>query len=282
MGSYFSTLMQHYGPADASTTVLPDGPDPADVDQTVAPPPPPQPSDPIADIQFDPPPDPEPVGNANSFQPAPAPDPFDPSDFQETHSTPDGEKLASSEQIITEVTERVIHEIVRPVEEDTDTPEAQPHVETHLHEAHQTDVHLTETHVLETTLPPPSDPELTTPELPLPAEINDKEAPQNDGREAMLDALESHLENVFANLTNPQRPPAISIVDTADFEPEVTDQMPPLTSDDPREVTREIVKEIHHHHHETKLVSEKAPAPRTAANASQIGPIRLSSYWGMR
>lgn len=281
MGSYFSTLMQHYGPADASVAVMPDVPDPVDKEPTAAPAPIPQPSDPVADIPSDPPPEPSTAEVANSFQPAAASDPFDPSDFEETHFTPDDDPPAPSEQIITEVTERVIHETVRPVADGTDTPDAPPPVETHLHETHQTDVHLTETHVHETILPPPNDTELTPPEPPRSAEIHDEAAPQNDGHDAMLGALEAHLEKAFANLTNPQKPPALRIVDAADFEPEGTDQMPMLPPDEVREVTREIVKEIHHHHHETKLVPEKESAPRTAASASQIGPIRLSSHWGM-
>lgn len=280
MGSYFSTLMQHYGPADASEAVMPDVPDPADKEPTAAAPPIPQPSDPVADIPSDPPPEPAPKGDADPFQPAPAPDPFDPSDFEETHFIPDGDAPAPSEQIITEVTERVIHETVRPVAEGTDAPDAQPPVETQLHETHQTYVHLAETHVHETILAPPNDTEPATPEPPGSAEIHDEAAPQTDGHDAMLGALEAHLEKAFANFATPQERPALNIVETADLEPESTDQMPPLLPEEVREVTREIVREIHHHHHETKLVPEKAPAPRTAASASQIGPIRLSSHWG--
>jgi len=241
----------------------------------------PQLPDHLADISFDPPPEPSTAQEANLFQPAAASDPFDPSDFQETHFTPDDDPPAPTEQIITEVTERLIQETVRPVADGSDTPDAPPPVETHLHETHQTDVHLTETHVHETPRPPPNDTELTPPEPPRSSEIHDEAAPQNDGRDTMLGALEAHLEKAFAKLTSPQKPPALRIVDTADFEPEGTDQMPMLPPEEVREVTREIIKEIHHHHHETKLVPQKAPAPRTAASASQIGPIRLSSHWGM-
>lgn len=280
MGSYFSSLIKHYGPADASAAIMPDVPEPTDTETTVAPAPMPQSPGPISDIRYDPPPEPTAAEDANLFQPAPAQDHFDPIDFEETHLTPDIDPLAPSEQIITEVTERVIHETVRPAFEDSGAPDASPPVETHLHETHQTDVHLTETHVHEAVPPSPEDPDHMTPEQSFPKETPAEPVPQDDPRDAMLGALEAHLEKAFASLTNPQEPPALTIVDAADFEPESTDMPPPLATEEVREVTREIVKEIHHHHHETKVVAEKAPAPRTAASASQIGPIRLSSHWG--
>ncbi|MEO1638490.1 MAG: hypothetical protein AAFU41_04510 [Pseudomonadota bacterium] len=280
MGSYFTSLMQHYGPVEAPSAVMPDMPARAEEEPAAAPAPMPMPANPVADIPPDPPPEPTPAGDANLFQPAPATDPFEPTDFEETHFTPDTDPPAPSEEIVSEVTERVVQETVRPVADDAHTPDPLPPVETHVHETYQTDVHLTETHLHDASEPSDDTTDPVAPEPPKHLEQTAEVEPQDDGRQAMLGALEAQLEKAFASLANPQEPPALNIIDTADFEPEGADHIPQLPPEEVREVTREIVKEIHHHHHETKLVPEKAPAPRTAATASQIGPIRLSSQWG--
>lgn len=71
------------------------------------------------------------------------------------------------------------------------------------------------------------------------------------------------------------------LISAADFEPEALDPPhPPAEIETHREVTREVVREVHHHHHhdtETRIEQPTAPAPRTAGEASRIGPIRFAS-----
>lgn len=281
MGGYFSTLLQHYGPSETQFTVMPDSPAPVEEEITAAPVPAPQPADPVAEIPSDSTPMPATTEDANSIQSVPSTELVQPSDFRQPPVTPDIDPPVSSEHIITDITERVIHETARPEIDYSSTPDTPAPVQTHVNETYQTDVYVTETHTHEMPTPPSEGEERTAPE---PARQDEEPAEamrQVNESDALLGALQAHMDKAFASLSNPQKPPPLAIIDEADFEPEDTGFPPQLAPEEAHEITREIVREVHHHHHhETKVVSEKAPALRTAESVSQIGRIRLSSHWG--
>lgn len=106
----------------------------------------------------------------------------------------------------------------------------------------------------------------------------DPDAPGPDPRFA---ALEADLARALARLHGEEAPP-LPFFAPEDFEPEVPDAPPPPDLHEPREVTREVIRELHHHHHHTETRVETppaAPAPKTAAEASRIGRIRFASDW---
>jgi len=152
---------------------------------------------------------------------------------------------------------------------------------THIHEAPETHIHVEETHLHEAApvtvendlqVPPTATPE------PEPDLSHPHETPGAASREGLLDVLEARLAKAFAQMQTADTAPTASVINFADFEPE-GEALPPRVEAEPqRQVTREIVKEVHHHH-ETRIVPPPKHAPKSAAEASQIGRIRFSSAW---
>lgn len=90
--------------------------------------------------------------------------------------------------------------------------------------------------------------------------------------------IERGLAEAMARLQGIEALPQDAEIAPQDFEPDTT---PDIALPDPepvREVTREVVREVHHHT-ETRIEAPPPPAPRSAAEASRIGPIRFASDW---
>lgn len=183
--------------------------------------------------------------------------------------------------------DRIIERELRVVEHIPDTSEPAPPVPDpgapdrapEFHEHTRIDQEITHLHehvriVDETDFapegagPPPEKP--ATP--PLPAPDVSPDTPD-------LGALEAQLADALAGLHGEDAAPT-PFLSPDDFEPEAADAAPPPDIDPVREITREVVTEHHHHHTiETRIEPAATPPPKTAAEASQIGPIRFSSDW---
>lgn len=151
----------------------------------------------------------------------------------------------------------------------TPEPGKAPAIHTHI-----TEVHNHEETVL---IPEPREEPSETP-TPEPASTLPV-APYEEPEPPDLAALEARLAQAIAALRNPPEDAAATI-SPADFEPEPFDRPEPIEPETLREVTREVTREVHHHHHvETRVEPAPLAAPRTAAEASQIGPIRFASVW---
>ncbi|SCY10775.1 hypothetical protein SAMN05216420_102322 [Nitrosospira sp. Nl5] len=102
--------------------------------------------------------------------------------------------------------------------------------------------------------------------------------PELHDRSALVD-LEAHLAKALSQIHGVEKDESVPRITAADFEP--ADEGAPLLleSETVREVTREVVKEIHRHHHETRIEQVALRAPRSAEEASQIGRIRFASVW---
>lgn len=280
MAGYFQTLMQNYGPdANAPAPTMPIHVAPApEGDPSMDPPAAP------TTQRTERPPDRPPLAAGDDFDSPPErglPDPsFEPIDFEKEPDAAQPTADVEAPARIERVTERIVE---RLQDHSADEPDAAPvQVDasvTNLHETTQTDVHVTETHVHEEIS------HIETVELPATAEapadpkMQEPAADRSLGnQDTMLEQLEAHLAKAFANIQQPDATPPLAIVDTADFEP--ADDLQPARTDPEivREVTREVVTEIHHHH-ETRTEAPAKRAPRTAAEASQIGRIRFNSPW---
>ena len=119
----------------------------------------------------------------------------------------------------------------------------------------------------------PADPEEPVDRIPEPGQ-------RQPGPDPEFARLEAELASALERLHGAASAPTAPLVTPDAFEPETPD-IPPLPDIDPvREVTREVVTEVHHHHTtETRVEPPSTPPPRTAAEASQIGPIRFASDW---
>ena len=194
---------------------------------------------------------------------------------------------ASTPERIERLTERVIERIPTEVSqakepEITDGPDGQtaqsepaPVGVTHQHE------HI---HVYEAP-PPAPEPGAEDGVPPVPPEAPDSPdpapAPQSPDRDALVD-LETHLVKALSQIHGAETAESVPRIEPADFE--LTDEGPPLPleSETVREVTREVVKEVHHHHHETRIEPVPPRTPRSAEEASQIGQIRFASPWDLQ
>ncbi|WP_019954994.1 hypothetical protein [Yoonia vestfoldensis] len=151
----------------------------------------------------------------------------------------------------------------------------------HQQDLHETHLHHTETHlhhhdhpsrIVAVADPAPDDP--TSPQRP----DKDTADPPQDDMTTALAALETHLARTLAGLHGPTPHPVAPVITPADFEPDGSQLPPPAETETIREVTREVVREIHHHH-ETRIAPPPRPAPQSAQDASRIGPIRFASVW---
>lgn len=186
-------------------------------------------------------------------------------------------------------TEHLTEHIIERLPGDTgidpeDTPllrDAGPDQVTHIHEAPETHIHMDETHLYETT-PVMEEGEFETAPAVTPDAELDVGSPQAGPgvmpRDGLLDDLEAQIAKTFAQMQATEKAPAAPVINPADFEPEGETPLPRAETETLREVTREIVKEVHHHH-ETHIMPAPKRAPRSAAEASQIGRIRFSSAW---
>jgi len=96
-----------------------------------------------------------------------------------------------------------------------------------------------------------------------------------------VDAIEEQLGKAMLQLRDGTFDPTSFLVPSEGFEPQQDTPHLPPEAEIITEVTHEIVREVHHHHHETRIEpATVASMPiRTAATASQIGPIRFQSVW---
>jgi hypothetical protein len=96
-----------------------------------------------------------------------------------------------------------------------------------------------------------------------------------------VDAIEEQLGKALLQLRDGTFDPTSFLVPSDGFEPQQDAPHLPPEAEIITEVTHEIVREVHHHHHETRIEpATVASMPiRTAAAASQIGPIRFQSVW---
>ena len=182
--------------------------------------------------------------------------------------------------------ERIIERELRVVEVAQDAPDlivpdaeagmTQVRSETHehLHTDQQITQHHDHLHLVEETDFEPDIPDVhPATEAPAPIQQTDPQVP------AELAALEAELSAALARLHG-EEAPSLTIISPEDFEAEAADVPPPPDLDPVREVTREVVTEHHHHHTtETRIEPPADPPPRTAAEASRIGPIRFSGDW---
>jgi hypothetical protein len=272
MPGYFDDILAAYAPA-APTPVDPPWSDPFPDDPAPADPAPPH-SPPAAGVSVAPP--------AVSAAPDdPADPPHAPAHFFDPPEPPD--PLPPLEAPIK--TERVIRDHLRETREhvelrrDAAAPDpARALAPIYLQEAIDRSVTHLHDHVQivqETAFEPAPD----APEPP-PASPPEPDAPGSDPRFA---ALEADLARALARLHGEETPPRPFFA-PEDFEPEAPDAQPPPDLHEPREVTREVIRELHHHHHiETRVETPPAaPAPKTAAEASRIGRIRFASDWKTR
>lgn len=269
MAGYFDDILAAYGPT---------GPAPVD----------PPWSDPFLDLPVPempaPPPAPATSEAPRSDPPSPAPAPrhehehapsdlFDPPDIPALPAPTPTERLIER---ATETRERLVE--TRTVVEPLLDPAEPPPAPIHLHET--ADLSVTHLHehlrlVDKTSFEPDTDgPSPPQAEPPAPAQGAPGEA------DSRLVALEAELAQTLARLHGDDAPP-IPFFAPEDFEPETPDAPPPPDIESQRAVTREVIRELHHHHHtETRIETPKAaPAPRTASEASRIGPIRFLSDW---
>lgn len=185
--------------------------------------------------------------------------------------------------------EKIIERETRIVERRADTPpppdpddrapqqEAAPDVHLQEHVDRST-THLHE-HVRIVEDSPAFEPAADDDGTPAAPERQPASEPAEPGPAPALAAMEAELALALSRLHGEyeaQRP----FVSADDFEPESRDDPIPPDIETVREVTREVVTEIHHHHTtESRTEPPAAPAPRTAAEASRIGPIRFASSW---
>jgi hypothetical protein len=158
---------------------------------------------------------------------------------------------------------------------------ASPAQVTVQHDMHETHLHQTETHLHqhEHSTQVITVTEFTPETLPAPQQDQPTALDAaTDDMTATLAALEAHLARTLAGLHRPALDPAPPIITPADFEPDGSHLPPPVETETIREVTREIVREIHHHH-DARPTAPQRPAPQSAAEASRIGPIRFASVW---
>lgn len=219
----------------------------------------------------------------------------EPDDFRETvHRSPpereppaqptQAQPLEPNEQIVaheTRVIERPadippapdsgIEEPIQATDPDIYVREHVDHSTTHIHEHFE---NVDNNMVFE---PEPEETESRAPAEGHPAPEPTEPVEQDPG--PALAAIETELARALARLHGefePQQP----LVSPSDFEPEVRDNPIPTDIEPVREVTREVVTEIHHHHtNESRAEQPARPAPRTAAEASRIGPIRFAAAW---
>jgi hypothetical protein len=98
------------------------------------------------------------------------------------------------------------------------------------------------------------------------------------------DALERELGEIWDRLNVRTSEPPEMLFRPDDYEPDRSDIGEEPLPEVPREVTQEIVREIHHHHHhhEPPAPAPARPAPTTASEASRIGSLRFMSDWKTR
>lgn len=277
MAGYFQTLMQSYGPgADAPAPIMP-------IPDAPAPEPLAEPAPAQNPQMTERSPDRPPLAAGDDSDSPPErghPDrSFEPFDFEnEPDAAPTADAAGPTQ--IERVTERLVERVQeQPIETSNTSVVAVDASVTNLHQTAQTDVHLNETHLhKEITHIETAEPQISA-ETPAAPALPETQPDHPIGHEnAMLDTLEAHLAKAFANIQQPNATPPLAIVDKADFEP-ADDLQPPMAAPEVlREVTKEIVTEVHHHH-ETRAAAPAKRAPRTAAEASQIGRIRFNSPW---
>jgi len=197
-------------------------------------------------------------------------------------------------QIAPTITDHPVEREIRVIEQATDAallraqvpaappPAAEPDHRTDEEPVHSVSRLREEIRVFEERPPPETD--AGDPAPPLPPRTPETLAPELPGidRDADVAAMAAELRRALARLDAADGLPTPFVV-PEDFEPERGDALPPPDIETVREVTREIVTEIHHHHHDAAPAPRHEPAairvPRTAAEASSIGPIRFASAW---
>lgn len=191
----------------------------------------------------------------------------------------------STPERIERLTERVIERT--PAEQDSQVkePESSDAPDTGIVQSEPAQVSVTHQHEhihVHEAPPPAAEAASEHGEPPAPPETPDSldavAVPQSPDRGALVD-LEAQLAKALSQLHGAETAESVPLIAAADFEP--ADESPPLPleSESVREVTREVVKEIHHHHHETRIEPVPPRAPRSAEEASQIGQIRFASPW---
>ncbi|WP_346836693.1 hypothetical protein [Microbulbifer sp. SAOS-129_SWC] len=204
--------------------------------------------------------------------------------FEEPRQLPEAEPLETVERVVERETRIIenVAEVSPPPEPDNDMPRPLPDADAFVPE--EIDPPTTHVHqhfaVAESRKAFEPDPDNSAPPPPAdrypapePAELPEHRP------DPTLAAIETELARALDRLHGDgqaQQP----FVSADDFEPEAADHPIPADIESVREVTREVVTEIHHHHTtESRVEPPAAPAPRTAAEASRIGPIRFAAAW---
>ncbi|MBB3232247.1 hypothetical protein [Halomonas stenophila] len=280
MASYFEDILESYRPAEKTTSVdtpwsdpiieataqdLPfsDAGAPASAEGETAP------------LAYPEIPDADHFPEHLQTSPAPAEDPV---------QRPVAEPFQPAEKIVERET-RIIENLADmppPPEPGDDTPWQVPAPDVHLQEhVDRSTTHLHEhLRIVEDSVDfEPDQDDAGTPAPPDRCPAPEPAEPTEHGPDPALAEIEAELARALARLHDeyePQKP----FVSPDDFEPETRDDPIPPDIESVREVTREVVTEIHHHHTtESRVEPPATPAPRTAAEASRIGPIRFASAW---
>jgi hypothetical protein len=213
----------------------------------------------------------------------------DPNDVPPVGETDRLDQVSKETQPIERVTERVTDRIIERLDEVTphenqtaepaDTAASEQIVA--FQELHETHFHVENTQIETVPDAGPSNGEAADSTTFVPDDDQEPEvSPEREvtPRDAELAELQAHLAKALSEIQASHQPAKAPIIEAADFEPDDSADRPPAETETVHEITREIVKEIHHHH-ETQTEPRLRTVPKSADEASQIGWIRFASAW---
>lgn len=277
MSGYFDDILESYAPPDRAFVMESPWPDPF-ADSAV-----PKPAVPDADPPDDSGGEAAPRASVQPPRPvklhAPLRDAAHVAEGDDLMPAPDPAEVP--ERIIAQET-RIVEtrsETPSPSKADDDIPVPEPIPDIHLHEnVDRSTTHFYDhTRIVEGNSVFESEP--VTPEAAPLTDAPHWPCPMDTGPDPALAAIEARLAGALTRLHSKDAPPS-PFLSPDDFEPDAPDTPLPPDIEAVREITREVVMETHHHHTiETRIEPPAAPPPRTAAEASRIGPIRFVSAW---